>query len=205
MNGRFQRLTGLILAVVMVLICITPAAAQERRPDRNRHRHAVAAHHDYAPVVVHGKQFFFREGRFYHREPRGYVAVRAPFGAIVLALPVGFGTVAFGPTTYYSYGGTFYSRVPQGYMVVEPPKEVIVREEPAQDFDVHDRVRVTAELLNVRQGPGVDFPVMRRAHRNTVLEICGTAPGWLYVEFNYGQYGWVMEKFTAPMASAPRG
>ncbi len=55
---------------------------------------------------------------------------------------------------------------------------------------------VTVELLNVRTGPGKNYPVIQQVCRNSNLIINGISEGWLYVKLPGGGYGWVMQEFT---------
>lgn len=58
------------------------------------------------------------------------------------------------------------------------------------------RVTITKGSLNVRSGPGPQHPVVGVVHRGNILEIHGKAPGWLYVMFLPGHFGWVSEIYT---------
>lgn len=59
-------------------------------------------------------------------------------------------------------------------------------------------VVVTAQMLNVRSGPGLDNAAVRQLPNGTVLSVCGSAPGWYYVKTADNFYGWVMNQYTAP-------
>ncbi len=128
--------------------------------------------------------------------------MKAPIGAIVVALPVGF-------ETYYYYGGVYYQKVPSGYVVVEPPPESAVVEQPSAPIQPPPtgirRVSVTVHTLNVRAGPGESHPVIHQASQGNILVIHGNAPGWFYVQLPSGMFGWVMEKFTAPVSPPASG
>lgn len=156
----------------------------------------------YITVLVGGARYFYYGGVFYRKRPHGYVVVRAPVGAVVVALPVGF-------ETYYYYGGVYYQKVPSGYVVVElPPQEAVVQEPPAPiqpPGAEGERVSVTAHTLNVRSGPDESQTVIDQASQGNILVIHGRAPGWFYVQLPSGKFGWVMEKFTAPVSPAPSG
>jgi len=67
------------------------------------------------------------------------------------------------------------------------------------------RVSVTADLLNVRSDPDLNSPVVNRVGYGQVLEVEGTAPGWLYVYLPNGGTGWVMEQYTAASYDRPIG
>lgn len=66
-------------------------------------------------------------------------------------------------------------------------------------------VIVTAQLLNVRSGPGLENPSIRQVPNGTVLSIQGNAPGWYYVKTSDELYGWVMTQYTAPLGSSAAG
>jgi uncharacterized protein YgiM (DUF1202 family) len=65
------------------------------------------------------------------------------------------------------------------------------------------RAAVTPDVLNVRSGPGMNYPIVGHVFKGTVLEIQGNAPGWLYVVLPAGNFGWVSMPLTVPVPSAP--
>ena len=75
---------------------------------------------------------------------------------------------------------------PDGYVVVERPAEVVVAKAASPVVPAHqitgETVAVTATLLNVRSGPGLNFPVVRQVRRHDSLAVHGYAPDWLYVK-----------------------
>lgn len=66
-------------------------------------------------------------------------------------------------------------------------------------------VMVTAELLNIRSGPGLGKPCVGRLHRGVTLSILGTSAGWYYVQASSGMSGWVMAQYTTPVAAPVSG
>lgn len=66
-------------------------------------------------------------------------------------------------------------------------------------------VIVTAQLLNVRSGPGLENPAVLQVPNGTVLSIQGNAPGWYYVRTTDNLYGWVMTQYTAPLGYPAAG
>jgi uncharacterized protein YgiM (DUF1202 family) len=56
--------------------------------------------------------------------------------------------------------------------------------------------QVTAELLNVRQSPGRNYPVIMQVPRGTYLSVRATSDGWLFVSLGQGRVGWVMTRYT---------
>lgn len=66
-------------------------------------------------------------------------------------------------------------------------------------------VIVTAQMLNVRSGPGLGNPAIRQIPNGTVLSIQGNSPGWYYVKTADNLYGWVMTQYTAPLGYSAAG
>lgn len=52
-------------------------------------------------------------------------------------------------------------------------------------------VLVTADLVNVREGPATDHEVAFRAQRNVLLAYLGQQGGWVHVRHADGAEGWV--------------
>jgi hypothetical protein len=160
-------------------------------------------------VLVGGVKYFYHGGIFYEGGPFGFFVVTAPVGAVVVSIPVGFKTVVVEDTTYYYYNGVYYRRVPSGYVVEEPPSEVVVVREasPAAQLTAKagDRVTVTAQRLNVRSGPGLNFGVVFIVNRGETLTVKGNAPGWLFVKLPSETFGWVDQKYVAPVVQPTSG
>lgn len=202
---RLKKYVGSIIVIMLILVYATPGAAHEVKHARKHYKPVVAAHPFYVPKSVHGERIFYDRGIFYRRAPSGYMAIRAPFGAIVVSLPVGFQTVFVGGAKYYAHGGVYYTNVPLGYMVVKPPKEDKVYDQSDNYFDVSEKVVVNAYILNVRSGPGMSHPVINELHKGNILLIKGYSSGWLYVELTYGKFGWVMSKYVSKNPLCPSG
>ena len=66
-------------------------------------------------------------------------------------------------------------------------------------------VMVTAQMLNVRSGPGLGNPAVLQVPNGTVLSVQGNAPGWYYVKTADNLYGWVMVQYTAPFGYSAAG
>lgn len=163
----------------------------------------------YRSIRVGGHDYYHHNGIFYRRGPSGYLVVRPPFGAVVLSLPLGFAALVLAGVTYYLYEGIYYQRVPSGYVVVEPPVGAVATPVtpvvPANPM-AGDKVVVTTPLLNVRSGPGPDFPVIAQVRQGDPLVVYGYAPDWLYVQLpGGGEYGWVMVIHTAPVSPPASG
>jgi uncharacterized protein YgiM (DUF1202 family) len=127
----------------------------------------------------------------------------------VLRIPVGSGASVCGGLTYHFSGGGYWRSVHRGHLVVRcAPETVVVREiSPVvpSGQSVGEKVCVRVGILNVRSGPGMDFPVIHRVHAGDFLSVHGYAPEWLYVEVAPGTFGWVMLRYTSPLSSGTGG
>ncbi len=59
-----------------------------------------------------------------------------------------------------------------------------------------DGVVVEVSSMNVRQGPGTDYPVVFRAEQGVAFKVVGQKDGWLHVEHASGKSGWVYKSLT---------
>jgi Bacterial SH3 domain len=75
--------------------------------------------------------------------------------------------------------------VAQPYPPTPPQAELILR-----------RVKTTAGVLNIRSTPGLEAPIAGQVQQNTILDVLGAAPDWLYIRTETGQYGWVLARYT---------
>jgi len=152
---------------------------------------------------------FYSSGVFYQSVPAGFIAINAPVGVVVASLPAGYRTVWVDGLTYFVYGGVFYGRASAGYVVVNAPATLIVEEaapalvEPSEEAS--GQVSVTADVLNVRLGPGKGYKVLYQMHKGYVLEVYGKTTGWLYVELPNGEFGWILTRFTIQLDSDASG
>ena len=95
--------------------------------------------------------------------------------------------------------------------LIEPAQEVIEVAEPVADpvvdavvaqvaaAPVLDLRRVSAELVNVREGPGTDYAVMDKLVQGTETEVLEVeASGWAHVRvIDSGLLGWVSAEYLA--------
>jgi len=59
------------------------------------------------------------------------------------------------------------------------------------------QVRVTADSLNVRTGPGPNYKIMTRARRGTLLVVLNRRGGWIQVKVPGGRRsGWVSSAYV---------
>ncbi|MBN2124741.1 MAG: SH3 domain-containing protein [Deltaproteobacteria bacterium] len=160
-------------------------------------------------IDVRGDRYHYHDGIFYKRRPSGFLAVRAPVGALVFSIPLGSRAVVSAGITYYHHTGVYYRRAPRGYLVVEPPVETVVVREVSpvvpSERSSGEKVLVTAYALNVRSGPGAHFPVVRQVGKGDLLTVHGYAPEWLYVCLPGGEFGWVMSRYTSPLSPPASG
>jgi len=165
------------------------------------------SHQEYA---YQGTRYYGHGGVYYRPSGHGYVVSRPPRGMFIRGgLPLGFATLVVAGLTYYTLAGIFYRPAPNGYVVVDAPAGVVVNSPPAQivaPSQPQGTAVVTAPLLNVRSGPGRNYPVMTAVPQGVNLAIYGQSSGWLYVQAPNGQFGWVAQRFTNMQAATiPNG
>ena len=119
-------------AVLAAALIPASGAFMGQAEARPRHGTAVvvlpAGHR---PVVVRQVTYYYHDGAYYQRAPRGYVVVAAPHGAVVPVIPARHRIVVLRGATYYEDDGVYYRRVlvagqPQ-YEVVQYPVQPEVR------------------------------------------------------------------------------
>ena len=228
--NRYQRIgCSLVLIVAFIIGSAVPATAGEpghkarsagsyqdyhnnKKADarvpvhqKKQIRKAHYARAKHVPVVVRGQRYFFGDGIFYRQGPRGYIAVGAPIGAVIVSLPIGSHTVMVGGVGYNVHGGVYYRHVTQGYEVVKRPYPGDEYRSTDKNYDVPEQVMVIPRILNVRQGPGKVHPVIHKVYRDDILKIIARADGWVYVNLPYGESGWVMTKHVTPAGPFAKG
>ncbi len=130
-------------------------------------------------------------GHYHHRGYSG-VDVLVPLGFGLIAGAIIAGAVAQPPPPRR----VVYRRVPQPIVVAPPPAYYSVESTPPAQELIINRVSITAGMLNVRSGPGLDTPIIDQVQRGMVLDVIGASPGWLYIRTSTGLHGWVMTKYT---------
>ena len=60
----------------------------------------------------------------------------------------------------------------------------------------YNTVRVTANMLSVRAGPGQKFRIVDRVPRGTLLKVINVQGPWLQVRRPRGPVGWVSSAYT---------
>jgi hypothetical protein len=167
----------------------------ERRGDHRQQQVTVVRElpRGYRTVVVNRSPYYVHEHRYYTRGPGGYIMVAPPVGALVATLPVGSLRVTIGGNFYFQTGDVYYRPARGGYTVIAAPF-------PAAP--VHSSaVMVWTSTLNVRSGPGENFPVIGQAWQGETLFVNGQSPGWYYVQSASGAFGWIMSSYTHPLAA----
>ena len=206
-------MTAIIIACLLGAVFIPAGDTALAYRDTPRHHERGTVVRRLPPghrTVWHGRsRYYYHSGIFYHRGPSGYVSVSAPIGAVVLSIPIGSRVAVVGGFTYYMYGDVYYRRVGTRYVVVEPPAQTVVVKEvspvrPSEE-KVGETVSVAVPLLNVRTGPGLNFPVVQEAREGDLFAVHGYAPEWLYVKLSTGEFGWVMLRYTSPPLSPASG
>ncbi len=111
-TGCFIRFICIALIIVTLTIMpgYTPADAK-----------TVIISRHYKTVVIKGKRYHYRKGKYYLKKPSDYVVVKPPRGTVVAVLPAGFATFVIGKTAYYRHSDIYYRKVPSGYVVVKKP------------------------------------------------------------------------------------
>ena len=146
--------------------------------------------HGYHTIRYSGHDYYVHQGRFYRRQPQGFVLVPAPVGAVVVSLPAGHVRLTVGGQVYFHYGSVYYRTARGGYRIVAPPaaapRHVIIR----------------PRHLNVRSGPGTGYAVMTRLPGGARLVVTGHSGGWYRVDLGAGRHGWISGNLTL-MAPAP--
>lgn len=218
LKGLFMRL-GIIFLAFFTFLAVVPVNDAPARP---RPRRIIVVRPPLRPgkiikvlpparkvIVFRDKRYFFHNGVFYKRVPGGFVVVKPPVGIIIVRPRVRFKTIWIGGVLYYYYGGIFYRRVPGGFIVVAPPPGVVIAEEPPTlvqpEETASGEVSVTVARLNVRSGPGLNYPVIDQVEANTRLKVKGKSPGWFFVELPDGKLGWVMKKYTMTITPPAKG
>jgi hypothetical protein len=140
--------------------------------------------------------------RFHHSDhfPRGSVFWSVPFGAEAFL---------FGGLTYFWWNDIWYCGIGNEYVVVDSPYDTdvvdqapVVASSPAGDGQ---QMVITEELLNVRSGPGSDYPVVYVLHAGDIVTVHGYDSDWLYITNSNDENGWIMNQYASPVAKSASG
>jgi uncharacterized protein YgiM (DUF1202 family) len=143
--------------------------------------------------------YYYNAGSFYRKDPGGYVAIDAPVGAVVPALPFGYSFLVVDGMRYYTYGGNYYLQVSDGYQLVPDPRSTVPQSV------VGNKVVVTSNMLNVRSGPSFQHYIANKVYYGDVLQVLQRKIDWVYVQLPDNSRGWVMARFTAPAGQRSDG
>ena len=95
----------------------------------------------HAKIVVSGNPYFFHNGVFYKKAPKGYVVVKTPVGARVKTLPRGYSVVRVGGRKYYLHQGIYFDFDPvrKVYVVVDRPNtDFVINYQPLHRVQLAD-------------------------------------------------------------------
>lgn len=70
----------------------------------------------------HNYHYSRRSGRYFRVSPLGSIMVGAPFGKVVVRLPIGYRRIYCGGHPYFYYDGIFYRQHLRGYEIVRAPR-----------------------------------------------------------------------------------
>ena len=114
--------------LILSILFISETNAQARGGyHRIERRRVVRVQHlppHYETIVVHKNNYFYNNGFFYRRGPRGYAVIGAPIGARIRVMPLGYSVIKFGGLSYYYLNGVYYNFIPSEnvYVVVNKPR-----------------------------------------------------------------------------------
>jgi hypothetical protein len=196
------------LCLSLAIILALPALALAQ--PRHGHGRVHSLPHGYQRYHHGGRNYYYHGGHYYGRHAHGYYyRTRPPRGFFMAALPFAAAAVVLGGLTYYTYNGIYYQPSAGGYVVVDPPPGVVVSPapmmaEPAPEL-ASGAVAVIIPTLNVRSGPGANYPVVAIVNQGQQMGVRGIVAGWLNVQMPNGLWGWVAQKYTAPVNPLPNG
>lgn len=154
-----------------------------------------------AQAILFGSVVYFVLDGIFHKEaPNGYVVAPAPIGARLPELPAAAVMVSINGKPYYTYSGVYYKKIPGGYLVVKAPNPPIIKE-----IIERQRLTVIVASLNVRSGPGMEYPALLQLEQGEVLAVEDIESDWSLVRLPDGSTGWVMSQYTAAISPEPKG
>lgn len=197
-NGFLKKCRSLIQCISMILIavfiCSTPAVfASPPFPGRR-----IPAGHHLIPVGA--LAFLFIDGIFYRPGRHGYIVAPAPVGAVVPTLPPGTVLVTVAGVPYHTCSGVYYAKVHEGYKVVKLPPASGV-----SNINSGQKLLVTAELVNIRSGPGMTHQVILQVKKGDIMEVKSFNIGWCLICLSDGSTGWVNTSYTKVLQHNAKG
>lgn len=197
------------LCLVLALCLALPGLALADPPRHSQGRvHSMP--HGAPRYHYGGRNYYYHGGHYYNRHSGGYYyRSRPPRGFFLNVLPFAAAAVILGGLTYYTYNGIYYQQAPGGYVVVDPPPGVVMAPPPVMEgpapVAIGGAVAVIIPTLNVRSGPGAHYPVVAIVNQGQQMSVRGGAGGWINVQMPNGLWGWVAQKYTAPVNTLPNG
>lgn len=144
----------------------------------------------FVTLSLAGGLFYYHMGTYYRPAENGYVVVRAPLGARIRALPEGCSPLYINDRRYFVCDEVYYQPDGEDYVVIERPAR------PDYRVEVGDEVRIGADFLNLRSGPGQQHRVVGQLYRGDVVEVGAIEGDWYYVALADGVYGWIKGEFA---------
>jgi len=109
-----------IASAILLSSLMFSVPARERRVEHKPARHETVRR---APAPSHRHYHYsYRRGHFFNVSAAGRVVIAAPFGKIVLGLPIGYRSMVYGREHYFYFDGIFYRRHNNGYIIVQAPR-----------------------------------------------------------------------------------
>ena len=126
---NYNKIVFYLSFIIILVLFAAKSNAQARRGHPAVRRNVVRVEHlpgHYETVVVHKNKYFYNNGFFYKRGPRGYAIIHPPIGARIRILPRGYTIVKFGGLSYFYINGAYYNYIPteKVYVVVDKPANV---------------------------------------------------------------------------------
>lgn len=113
---------ALTLILLSGVACAGPRHIDGRRVEQRSPAAVRTLPRHHTVHRVGPRTVYHHRGTFYQRGRSMYVVVPPPIGIVVPSLPPGFSIMAFGGSTYFTFGQVTYQRCPKGYVVVERPR-----------------------------------------------------------------------------------
>ncbi len=131
-------------------------------------------------------------GNYYRQTDEGYVVVQAPLGARIRNLPERCSPLDIDGRRYFVCDDVYYEGDGDEFVVIEKPS--------SDDYlvEVGEKVRIKADSLNVRSGPGKRFDIVGKLYRDDVVEVGGMEGEWYHVTPIDGAHGWILQEHAIP-------
>jgi len=104
------------LVLIISLSAFTTSCAIAKPTSSNKV--AVVKTHKPKRVVYKNVSYYRNKGVWYIKKRNKYVVVKAPIGARITTLPIGYKKIRIKGVTYYRYKGVFYKRTGRKFIIV---------------------------------------------------------------------------------------